>query len=41
MNPTIKGKASARTGTYNVVPYQSTHNTGGTMIGFDPQSITE
>jgi gluconate 2-dehydrogenase alpha chain len=38
MNPTIKGKASARTGTYNVVPYQSTHNTGGTMIGFDPQS---
>ena len=38
MNPTIKGRANARTGDYNVVPYQSTHNTGGTMMGFDPQS---
>jgi gluconate 2-dehydrogenase alpha chain len=38
MNPTIKGRANARTGDYNVVPYQSTHNTGGTMMGPDPQS---
>jgi gluconate 2-dehydrogenase alpha chain len=38
MNPTIKGRASSRTGDYNVVPYQSTHNTGGTMTGSDPQS---
>jgi gluconate 2-dehydrogenase alpha chain len=38
MNPTVKGRANARTGDYNVVPYQSTHNTGGTMTGNDPQS---
>ncbi len=38
MNPTIKGRASARTGNYSVVPYQSTHNTGGTMMGAEPQS---
>jgi gluconate 2-dehydrogenase alpha chain len=38
MKPTIQGKASSRTGDYNVVPYQSTHNTGGTMTGNDPQS---
>jgi gluconate 2-dehydrogenase alpha chain len=37
MKPTIKGRVAVRTGNYNVVPYQSTHNTGGTMIGFDPQ----
>jgi gluconate 2-dehydrogenase alpha chain len=23
---------------YNVVPYQSTHNTGGTITGSDPQT---
>ena len=38
MNPTIKGRASSRTGDYNVVPYQSTHNTGGTITGNDPQT---
>jgi gluconate 2-dehydrogenase alpha chain len=37
MKPTIKGRVNVRTGNYNVVPYQSTHNTGGTMIGADPQ----
>jgi gluconate 2-dehydrogenase alpha chain len=37
MKPTIKGRASSQSGNYNVVPYQSTHNTGGTMIGTDPQ----
>ncbi len=29
---------AARRGNYNVVPYQSTHNTGGTMMGADPGS---
>jgi gluconate 2-dehydrogenase alpha chain len=38
MKPTIKGRVAFRTGNYNIVPYQSTHNTGGTMIGSDPQS---
>jgi gluconate 2-dehydrogenase alpha chain len=38
MKPTIKGNVSVRRGNYNVVPYQSTHNTGGTMMGSDPKS---
>ena len=37
MKPTIKGNVNVRRGNYNVVPYQSTHNTGGTMMGADPK----
>jgi gluconate 2-dehydrogenase alpha chain len=36
MNPTVMSQPAARRGSYNVVPYQSTHNTGGTMMGADP-----
>jgi gluconate 2-dehydrogenase alpha chain len=36
MNPTLMSSPAARRGNYNVVPYQSTHNTGGTMMGADP-----
>jgi gluconate 2-dehydrogenase alpha chain len=28
--------ANARTGRYSIVPYQSTHNTGGAVMGADP-----
>ena len=35
MNPTIMGTPVART-TWNSVPYQSTHNTGGAIMGTDP-----
>ena len=35
MNPTIMSTPAART-TWNVVPYQSTHNTGGAIMGADP-----
>jgi gluconate 2-dehydrogenase alpha chain len=38
MKPTIKGNVNVRRGNYNVVPYQSTHNTGGTMMGADPKT---
>jgi gluconate 2-dehydrogenase alpha chain len=38
MNPTIMSSPAARRGNYNVVPYQSTHNTGGTMMGAEPGS---
>jgi gluconate 2-dehydrogenase alpha chain len=38
MNPTIMSSPAPRRGNYNVVPYQSTHNTGGTMMGADPKS---
>ena len=34
----IKGNVNVRRGNYNVVPYQSTHNTGGTMMGSDPKT---
>jgi len=37
MNPTIMSNPSVRKGDYSVVPYQSTHNTGGTMAGTDPK----
>jgi gluconate 2-dehydrogenase alpha chain len=33
MNPTHLNQASARSGSWSVVPYQSTHNTGGTIMG--------
>jgi gluconate 2-dehydrogenase alpha chain len=38
MNPTIMSPATARTDPWNIVPYQSTHNTGGTIMGTDPKS---
>jgi len=36
MNPTSLNPASARSGSWSVVPYQSTHNTGGTIVGTNP-----
>jgi gluconate 2-dehydrogenase alpha chain len=38
MNPTVMSTPAARRGNYNVVPYQSTHNTGGTMMGAEPST---
>jgi len=38
MNPTMIGPPQARRGDFSVVPYQSTHNTGGTMMGSDPRT---
>jgi len=38
MNPTIMSDPAVKRGDYSVVPYQSTHNTGGTMSGADPQT---
>lgn len=38
MNPTILGTPTPRRGNFSVIPYQSTHNTGGTMMGGDPKS---
>jgi gluconate 2-dehydrogenase alpha chain len=35
MNPTHMGQATPRL-SWNVVPYQSTHNTGGAIMGTDP-----
>jgi gluconate 2-dehydrogenase alpha chain len=37
MGPTIAGPASPAL-TWNVVPYQSTHNTGGAIMGTDPST---
>ena len=37
MNPTILGEARIRRGDYDIVPYQSTHNTGGTVMGDNPK----
>jgi gluconate 2-dehydrogenase alpha chain len=31
--------AKPRTGHYDIVPYQTTHNTGGAIMGADPSSI--
>nr|TFG54997.1 MAG: GMC family oxidoreductase [Hyphomicrobiales bacterium] len=36
MNPTIMSAPRFRTGDYDLRPYQSTHNTGGTIMGSDP-----
>jgi len=36
MNPTSLTPAKARTDPWNVVPYQSTHNTGGAIMGTNP-----
>ena len=38
MNPTILGAPRLRRGDYDIVPYQSTHNTGGTIMGTDPST---
>jgi gluconate 2-dehydrogenase alpha chain len=37
MNPTSVNEASARVEPWSVVPYQSTHNTGGTVMGTNPR----
>jgi gluconate 2-dehydrogenase alpha chain len=37
MNPTHMSSPAVRRGNYSVVPYQSTHNTGGTVTGADPK----
>ena len=37
MNPTALNTAIARTEPWTVVPYQSTHNTGGTIMGTNPK----
>jgi gluconate 2-dehydrogenase alpha chain len=38
MNPTILGTPLPRRGNFHVVPYQSTHNTGGAIMGSDPKT---
>jgi len=38
MNPSAMSSPAVRRGNYNVVPYQSTHNTGGTITGADPKT---
>ncbi len=38
MNPTTMNPATARTDPWTVVPYQSTHNTGGTIMGTNPRT---
>jgi gluconate 2-dehydrogenase alpha chain len=38
MNPTTMSTPAVKKGDYSVVPYQSTHNTGGTMTGTDPKT---
>jgi gluconate 2-dehydrogenase alpha chain len=38
MNPTTMNPATARTQPWTVVPYQSTHNTGGTIMGTNPSN---
>ena len=37
MNPTKLNTATARTEPWTVVPYQSTHNTGGAIMGTNPR----
>jgi gluconate 2-dehydrogenase alpha chain len=31
-------KANKRSGSYDIVPYQTTHNTGGATMGSDPRT---
>ena len=38
MSPTRLNEATARTQPWTVVPYQSTHNTGGTIMGTNPRA---
>lgn len=37
MNPR-EIRINPRTGSYSIVPYQTTHNTGGTIMGSNPQN---
>ena len=34
----MTGPPGLRRGDYDTVPYQSTHNTGGTIMGHDPKT---
>ena len=36
MNPTLISTPAYRRGNFSIIPYQSTHNTGGTMMGAEP-----
>jgi gluconate 2-dehydrogenase alpha chain len=38
LNPTVMNPAVARTDPWTIVPYQSTHNTGGTIMGTNPRN---
>ena len=38
MKPTVLNEAVARTQPWTVVPYQSTHNTGGSVMGVHPRN---
>jgi len=38
MKPKVMGDPRLRRGDYDIVPYQSTHNTGGTIMGTDPKT---
>lgn len=38
MNPTIMADPRIRRGDYDIAPYQSTHNAGGTIMGTDPKT---
>jgi gluconate 2-dehydrogenase alpha chain len=38
MKPTILGTPMPRRDNFHIVPYQSTHNTGGTIMGTDPKT---
>ena len=38
MNPTMMTEPRFRSGNYDARPYQSTHNTGGTIMGTDPST---
>jgi gluconate 2-dehydrogenase alpha chain len=38
LNPTQMNPAVARTDPWTIVPYQSTHNTGGTIMGTNPRN---
>jgi gluconate 2-dehydrogenase alpha chain len=37
MNPTAINTPAYRRGNFSAIPYQSTHNTGGTIMGADPK----
>jgi gluconate 2-dehydrogenase alpha chain len=37
MNPTIMAEVAPHRGHFNIGPYQSTHNTGGTIMGASPR----
>ncbi len=38
LNPTIMTPPAPRTGPWSVIPYQTTHNTGGTIMGTNPSN---